>query len=115
MTRLFCLIAVMVLATTSSAFAQHEAALVEQGQKVFAKEKCTICHLIAGKGNPKGPLDGVGAKLSADEIRNWIVSAPEMAQKTKASRKPAMKAYPNIAKDELEALVVYLQSLKKKG
>jgi len=72
------------------------------------------CHSIAGK-SQKGPLDGVGSRVSADEIRKWIVSAPEMAKKTKASRKPAMKAYNNIAKDELEALVVYLQSLEKKA
>jgi hypothetical protein len=68
---------------------------------------------VAGKGNQKGALDNVGAKLSADEIRQWIVAAPDMTAKTKAERKPAMKAYPNIAKDDLDALVVYLQSLKR--
>lgn len=86
---------------------------LDQGQKVFAAQKCAICHSIAGQGNKKGPLDGVGAKLSADEIRQWIVNAPEMAAKMKAERKPPMKAYAALAKDALDALVAYLQSLKK--
>jgi mono/diheme cytochrome c family protein len=97
-----------------AAFAQHDAALAARGEKVYAAQKCAVCHSVAGKGNQKGALDGVGSKLSADEIRMWIVSAPEMATKTKATRKPLMKAYTTLPKDELEALVVYLQSLKKK-
>ena len=31
------------------------------------------CHSIDGKGNAKGPLDGVGLKYSADELRQWLV------------------------------------------
>jgi mono/diheme cytochrome c family protein len=84
-----------------------------QGEKVYGAQKCAVCHSIAGKGNQKGSLDGVGTKLSADEIRMWIVSAPEMAVKTKATRKPVMKAYAAIPKSDLDALVAYMQSLKK--
>jgi mono/diheme cytochrome c family protein len=90
-------------------------AQVEQGKKVFASEKCGVCHSVAGVGNKKGPLDEVGSKLTADEIREWIVSAPEMSAKHKTTRKPVMKAYPAIAKDDLDALVAYLHSLKKKA
>lgn len=86
---------------------------LERGKKVYAAEKCQVCHSIGGVGNKKGPLDEVGSKLKPDEIRSWIVSAPEMQAKTKATRKPAMKAYANIAKEDLDALVAYLQSLKK--
>jgi len=84
-----------------------------RGQQVFATQKCSICHSIAGEGNKKGPLDGVGAKLSADEIRQWITNAPDMAAKAKAERKPAMKAFMTLPKDELDDLVAYLQTLKK--
>jgi cbb3-type cytochrome oxidase cytochrome c subunit len=35
-----------------------------------------------------------------------------MAAKTKAERKPPMKAYATLPKEELDALVAYLQSLK---
>mgnify|MGYP001617747755 CR=1 FL=1 len=86
---------------------------VEKGLQVFTTEKCSICHAIAGKGNQKGSLDDVGTKHSADEIRQWIVNAPDMAAKTKATRKPVMKSYASLSKDDLDALVAYLQSLKK--
>lgn len=100
------------LLVVSPAWAQHNDVL-ERGQKVYTAQKCQICHSIAGKGNKNGPLDGVGSKLSVDEIRQWIVDAPAMAAKAKATRKPPMKAYPALSKDDVEALVVYMQSLKK--
>ena len=93
--------------TASAASAQS----IDAGQKVYAAQKCGICHSIGGVGNKKGPLDDVGAKLSADEIRQWITDAPTMAGKAKADRKPPMKAY-KLPKDELDALVAYMQSLK---
>jgi mono/diheme cytochrome c family protein len=103
-------LAIMLIGIPALAWAQSP---VERGQQVFAAQKCSICHSVAGQGNKKGPLDGVGAKLSADEIRQWIVNAPEMAAKEKAERKPPMKAYTALPKDELDGLVAYLQSLKK--
>ena len=111
--RLVVLVVLFALSAAAGAFAQSDAALVARGQQVYAAQKCTICHAVAGKGNQKGSLDGVGSKLSADETRMWIVNAPEMTVKTKASRKPAMKAYANLPKEELEALIAYMQSLKK--
>ena len=85
----------------------------EKGQQVFAAQKCSICHSIAGKGNPKGPLDDVGAKHSPDVIREWLTSAPDMAAKAKAARKPAMKSFAHLPNEDLEALVAYLITLKK--
>lgn len=93
--------------------AQAQQAQIEHGQKVYAAQKCQICHSIQGKGNAKGSLDGVGSKLSADEIRQWIVDAPAMTAKTKATRKPPMKAYPTLSKEDVDALVAYMASLKK--
>ena len=83
------------------------------GAKIFTDEKCVLCHSIAGKGNTKGPLDEVGSKLSTAEIREWITDAKTMTAKTKAERKPEMKAY-TLAKDEVDALVAYLSTMKKK-
>jgi mono/diheme cytochrome c family protein len=114
MIRLASMVAAIVLALhigSTAAFAQAPG-LIERGAKVYAAERCSTCHSIAGKGNTRGALDKVGATLSADEIRQWIVAAPEMTEKAKATRKPLMKAYPNLPKDDLEALVAYLQSLK---
>ena len=83
------------------------------GEKVYAEQKCSVCHALAGKGNAKGPLDGVGSKLTADEIRAWITDAKGMTAKTKAARKPEMKAY-TLTKDEVDGLVAYLSAMKKK-
>jgi len=84
------------------------------GMKVFADHKCSLCHSLAGKGNAKGPLDDVGAKLKADDIRKWIVTPAEMAAAAKADRKPAMNAYASLPKADLDALVAYLSALKGK-
>jgi mono/diheme cytochrome c family protein len=95
-----------------AAAAAAQDAKVAKGQQVFTDQKCSLCHSIAGKGNAKGSLDGVGTKLSADEIRSWITDAKGMTAKTKATRKPEMKAY-TLPKDDVDALVAYLSTLKK--
>ena len=94
--------------------AAQDAKQIAHGQTVYAAQKCSICHSIDGKGQVKGPLDGVGSKLSADEIRAWITTPAEMTKKTKAERKPPMRAYPNLPKEDLDALVAYMASLTKK-
>ena len=100
------------LAATSVASAQNQAQ-IDRGIKVYAEQKCSICHAIGGKGNVKGPLDDVGSRLSADEVRQWMINPAEMTKKTKAERKPPMRAYPNVPKEDLDALVAYMLSLKK--
>lgn len=105
---------VMALATFAGA-ASAQDAKVEKGAKVFADQKCSLCHSVAGKGNAKGALDEVGTKLTAAEIREWIVNPVKEAAARKADRKPAMPAkYASLPKDDLDALVAYLSSLKKK-
>lgn len=100
-------VAVMIVGLAASAAAQDKA----KGEKVYADQKCSLCHSIAGKGNAKGSLDGVGAKLKPEEIRQWIVDAKGMTAKTKATRKPDMKQY-TLPKEDVDALVAYLSSLK---
>ena len=95
-----------------AATAAAQDAKVAKGEKVYLDQKCALCHSIGDKGNKKGPLDGVGTKDSADDLRQWIVDAKGMTAKTKATRKPEMKNY-TLAKDDLDALVAYMQSLKK--
>lgn len=95
-----------------AAAAQAQDAKVTKGQQLLADQKCTMCHSVGDKGNKKGPLDGVASKLSADEIRSWLTDAKGMTAKTKATRKPEMKAY-TLPKDGVDALVAYLQTLKK--
>jgi mono/diheme cytochrome c family protein len=102
--------AALCVAIAGTAAAQDAKA---KGEKVYTDSKCSLCHAIGGHGNAKGPLDEVGSKLSADEIRQWVTDAKGMTAKTKAARKPEMKAY-TLPKDDVDALVAYLGSLKKK-
>lgn len=91
-----------------------QTAAVDHGIKVYAASKCSMCHSIAGKGNAKGGLDDVGAKLSADEIRLWLVDPQAMRDKTHAERKPLMKSFASLPKADIDGLVAYLQTLKEK-
>ena len=88
---------------TSALYAQDAAT---QGANVFTAQKCVLCHSVADKGNKKNPLDGVGKKLSAEDIRKWIVTPKAMNADAK------MKAYPNLPPKDLDALVAYLLTLK---
>ena len=88
------------------------AAQADRGPQVFAAQKCSMCHAIAGKGNAKGPLDTVGAKYSAADLKEWIVNAKGMTEKTKAMRKPAMRDFSALPAADVEALVGYLRTLK---
>ena len=102
-----------IVMTAAPAFAQNQAA-VEKGATLFTSQKCSLCHSVAGKGNAKGPLEDGVAKLSGDEIRQWLVKPEEMRVTTGAARKPVMKSYASLSKDDLDALVAYVASLKKK-
>ena len=108
------LLILIVLGLTAGSAAAQDKAQIEKGVKVYADTKCAMCHSIDGKGNAKGPLDGVGSKLTADEVRQWMINPAEMTKKTNALRKPAMPAYPKLSKDDLDAVVAYMMSLKKK-
>lgn len=111
MARLICLggLVMAALAVGSGS----AAAQAPSGEAVYAAQKCAMCHSLDGKGQAKGPLDGVGSKLSADEIRLWIVDPATMTKKTNALRKPPMRAYPNLPKADLDALVTFLAAKKK--
>jgi mono/diheme cytochrome c family protein len=106
-------LAISLAPLLSISLSAQDAAAIERGQKVYVSQKCNVCHSIAGKGAKKGPLDGVATKLSTDELREWIVNSIEMTKKTKATRKPPMKNYSHLAKEDVEGLVAYLGTLKK--
>jgi mono/diheme cytochrome c family protein len=81
------------------------------GATVYVAKKCSLCHAVNGKGNKLGALDGVGVKLSADELKQWLVDPKGMTTKTKATRKPLMLET-KMTPEEIDALVVYMSSLK---
>jgi len=113
MIRVSVVVIAALFGVAADASAQAAAAPADKGAAVYAAQKCSMCHALDGKGQAKGPLDGVGTKLTADEIRQWIVNPAEMTKKANAMRKPAMRAYPNLPKEDLDALVAFMVSKKK--
>ena len=102
--------ALVLVMGSAPAFAQDAA----KGAGVYTAQKCSTCHAVAGKGNAKGPLDDVGTKFTADELRQWILDPTGMSAKHKATRKPPMPAkYASLPQGDLDALVAYMASLKK--
>lgn len=87
---------------------------VAKGAALFVSEKCTSCHSFAGKGNAKGPMEGVGSKFTTAELHQWLDDPAAMSAKIKATRKPPMKSYKSMAQADKDALVAWMASLKKK-
>jgi len=91
----------------------QDAAAVKKGQDVYTAQKCSLCHSIAGKGGKASALDGVGGKLSAEDIRQWITHPKDAAAKAKSTKKPPMPAkYASLPAADIDAMVAYMQSLK---
>lgn len=108
MNRLAAGILIVGMAAVAAAPVMAEDAAVTKGRTVYEAQKCSMCHSVDGKGNKNKPLDGVGSLLKPEEIRKWISSPKEMKADTK------MKAYPSLPAEDLDALVAYISSLKKK-
>ena len=112
--KIVCIAAVALivgLGKPLAAAAQDDA--VKKGEQVYAAQKCSTCHSIAGKGKKQNPLDGVGKKLSADEIKAWIVTPTEMTKKSGSTKKPPMpNRYSKLPAADIDALVAYMSSLK---
>jgi hypothetical protein len=67
---------------------------------------------VAGKGNKKNPLDGVGKTITADMVKLWLTD-PKAAE-AKAGKKavPPMKSFAALPAADIDALVAYVLSLK---
>jgi mono/diheme cytochrome c family protein len=106
---------IMAAATTgSSAQTPTPAQKIEAGKAVFATQKCSTCHMIAGVGGKSSTvLDDVGSKLKPEEIKAWIVDPAPLTAKLKTKPKAPMKKY-TLPDADLDNLVTYLASLKKK-
>jgi mono/diheme cytochrome c family protein len=111
--------AAIVLAGSALAAQAPDPKLANEGKKLYATYKCEKCHMVGGRGSKKGPLDGVGAKLSVADIHKWLVNPAEM--EAKLAKPPAgTDAMSNALKTkgiepaEVDALVAYMQTLVKK-
>ena len=77
-----------------------------RGEQIFG-QKCTMCHVVRGKGGSIGPeLTKVSSRLGIDEIRAQLETPKK---KNSSSAMPAFKTLP---KAEMDALLEYLKTLK---
>lgn len=84
---------------------------IERGRQIYEQQGCGFCHSIDGQGNPRNPLDGVGTKRTASELRNFITGADTLEGLLTTSIRKMKQKYKELSADELDALVIYMQSL----
>jgi cbb3-type cytochrome oxidase cytochrome c subunit len=85
----------------------------EAGKRIYEREKCSACHQIANRGNSRWPLDGVGARLTATQLRRWMTHTAEMEAALPRLPPIRMSARKYRLPDkDLDALVAYLLTLK---
>jgi len=81
--------------------------LVARGGQLYVDLGCARCHSIAGRGNPRLPLDSVGARSSDAEIRAWITpgaSTPGSYRERHADL--------GLSAEQRDALAAYLAELR---
>lgn len=80
--------------------------LIALGRATYEEQRCAACHSIAGEGSPRYPLDGVGSRLTHEEIRLWIVDPQEISP---GVRKPA---FDDLEPEALRGLIAFMESLE---
>lgn len=86
-----------------------------RGEAALETHGCLRCHSVAGRGSPRSPLDGVGARRTPDAIRHWIVADAAVQEELAPRVIAAKQGYAELPPDELDALVAYLASLAGDG
>lgn len=84
----------------------------DPGRSVYEAHGCATCHSIAGVGNPRYPLDGVGTRRGKEGIRDWIVGAAHLEASIPNGPFRMKQKYQGLPAPELDALVGYMQSLR---
>jgi len=82
----------------------------EPGRAAFVRAGCSGCHSAEGRGNPAHPLDGVGARLDREALRDAAFALGGAAKRFPPAVAQRKRAHANDA--DAEALLAYLQRLK---
>lgn len=85
---------------------------IARGRAVYAQQNCSACHSISGDGNPRAPLDDVGARHNATDLRAWITGTGAAADVLAPATVRRKQRYLNAPAGDLDALVAYLSTLK---
>lgn len=105
--------AATAVATRALAGAGEPADTLALGRQVYDENGCAGCHSIAGMGSPRSPLDGVGAALTAAQLREWVIGGDSIAEDLSPRALRAKQGYRALPAQQLDALVAYLGSLRE--
>ncbi len=92
-----------------------DAECIEAGKLVYQNKGCARCHSIGGQGNPRNPLDGVGAKHSSETMADWIIGAESLRGVLPDRAIVQKQTYKVLAQEQLRVLSIYMQSLRPDG
>lgn len=84
----------------------------ETGARLFREQGCTSCHALGGAGNPRYPLDGVGARRSRDELRAWTTGTGLAAERLSPMVVRRKERYQDLPDADMAALVEYLSAAR---
>ena len=104
------ILALSLMAGLSAAVARQQS---EAGRRIYEREKCATCHQIEKRGNSRYPLDGVARRLTPEQLRRWLTDPADM--EAALPRMPALRMSTmkyRLNRQELDALVAYLETLK---
>jgi mono/diheme cytochrome c family protein len=100
MKEILSLAAAMIFLFAFSAVAED----ASQGKELVQSNGCANCHKIEGKGGSIGPaLDGIGSRMSDEQIHQMIVNPPAGS---------GMPSFKRLSQEKIDAIVDYLKSLK---
>lgn len=102
MKRVFIIIAAFIAVTLLTVAAQA----ANNGEQIF-KQKCSMCHVVNGKGGPVGPeLTKVYGRMSEKNVREKLETP------NKGNPASSMPSFKTLPKADMDALVRYLKTLK---
>lgn len=90
---------------------REEEARLARGRALFFSEGCAGCHSVGGEGNPRGPLDGVAARRSLEQLRDFAFGTGTAAQELPRRIALAKSVYAELSEADREAILAFLESL----
>ena len=86
---------------------------IDRGHDVYGEQGCASCHAVAGAGNPRNPLDGVGARRTRAELFEWVTGTGVAADQLSPAVVRRKARYRELSQADLDALIAYLASLTR--
>ncbi len=111
--RLLALAAVLCFAVGFTGLASAQAASAENGKSLYAKN-CQLCHGAGGNG--KGPGAVAFNPKPGDFASEKFWQTPNIDQQiaeTVSKGKGQMQAFPDLSRDDIQSIILYLQQAFK--